>query len=139
MEVVQEVEGRRRNKKIAKEVKSQGKTKECAWDIEDGYLNLLVGISDFDSPTGELPTLNDVYLSHVLLQEGLRNTVMLRNFVTEYFGIIIFRNSESISVQLLEGDRHNPVTFVLRQHKKNSNVPDPTVFVSKTCLTSFKI
>ena len=44
--------------------------KKVLGTIEVGYLNLLVGISDFDSPTGELPTLSDVYLSHVLLQEG---------------------------------------------------------------------
>ena len=49
----------RRRRKIKKKVLGT---------IEVGYLNLLVGI--FDSPTGELPTLNDVYLSHVLLQEG---------------------------------------------------------------------
>ena len=66
-----------------------------------------------------------------------RNVTEFRNLTLR--NSIILRNSESISVQQLEGDRHDPVTFVLGQHKKNSNVPDPTVFVSKTCFTTFKI
>ena len=81
------------------------------------------------------------YLSYGIPREShlteYRNVTEFRNLILR--NSIILRNSESISVQLLEGDRHNPVTFVLRQHKKNSNVPDPTIFVSKTCFTSFKI
>ena len=76
--------------------------------------------------------------------------ILWESHLTEYHNVTEFRNltlrnsiisqnSEEISVQQLEGDHHNPVTFVLGQHKKNSNVPDPTVFVSKTCFTTFKI